>query len=486
MRRSLVVALALLAVAFLFVGGPSLLFSPSTEEVVPETESEPEPEMVSLEGSDSGFWPYLNARQAHEKRSPINVIVRGESDEVVRLLAEHGAGDWEESDNDHFESSDLVGVTDNETAATLADNATAVNNATAGTDAAGENGSTADGDGTDADATEDAAAEAIQPVSPTEIPWSRADGATRYAYLVPGPGEDGYWTTETLQLEDGEYYGYRYHIRAYESPDPDDEWIVMQTHSEHFDWFTLRHRVDGVEEAQTRLERDLMAIPGVDVQEDVRRIYLGNEGPSDANGWATRVDLTAMALVPLLVGLAGIRDRRREGFLEGASDAVAAHLTDADRERLRAAADRLDARHLLLAATILTVILGVRIGGIALDRTVDAMSVHAIAAVCYPFIAVGLPLGTYLIAGGLERRLDAAVAASLSLAAAIWLDYALLGVDVLPIDVVVQRMLVVIALGLIAAGAARRATRESRFNGLLLAGVAMWVLVLGGTLLGYL
>ncbi|MEM4781856.1 MAG: hypothetical protein QXG03_09895, partial [Halalkalicoccus sp.] len=92
---------------------------------------------------------------------------------------------------------------------------------------------------------------------------------------------------------------------------------------------------------------------------------------------------------------------------------------------------------------------------------------------------------TYLLASGLERRLDAAVVASLSLAVAIWLDYGYVGVDSLPIDVVVQRMFVVVALGLIAGGAARRATRESRWNDMLLAGASLWVVVLAGTLFGY-
>ena len=72
------------------------------------------------------------------------------------------------------------------------------------------------------------------------------------------------------------------------------------------------------------------------------------------------------------------------------------------------------------------------------------------------------------------------------LAVAIWLDYALLGVDVLPIDVVVQRMLVVVALGLIAGGATVRATRTGWRNDVLLVGVVTWVLVLAGTLFGYL
>ncbi|THE66145.1 hypothetical protein D8Y22_04290 [Salinadaptatus halalkaliphilus] len=465
MRRSIVVGIALLAVAVLFIGGPSLLFSPSTDEITPEETDEPEPEIVTLEDSESGFWPYLNAREHHEQRSPLNVVVRGDLDRIVSLLATHGDGDWEETDHDHFEADELLELPNNES--------------TTGMDP--------ETDPTEADNT---TADAIRPIEPTAIPWSDADGATRYAYLEPGPDDDAFWTTETLQLEDGEYYGYRYHIRAYESPNPDDQWVVMQTHSEHFDWFTLRHRVDGVEQAQARLEADLMEIPGVDIQEDVQRIYLDNSGPSDADGWATKIDLTAMALVPIALSLATKRRRKAHsepgGILQRAGGEIDAYLTDSDQERLRAVADRLEARHLVLAATILTVILGVRIVGVALDRTAGFLTVHMIAALLYPVIAVGLPVATYAIANGLERRVDAAVAASVSLAVAIWLDYSLLGVDVIPIDVIVQRALVVVALGFIAGGAANRATRGSRLNDMLLVGVSLWGLVLVGTLFGYL
>ncbi|SDQ23645.1 SAM domain-containing protein [Natronobacterium texcoconense] len=470
MRRSIGVGIAVLAVTFLFVGGPSLLFSPSTERVAPDETDRHEPEIVTLEDSESGFWPYLNQRQTHEKRSPLNVVVRGDAEETLQLLAEHGEGEWEEADHDHFDADELVGLADDEHEHETDEN---------GAETGETNGSA--GVGTETD-------DPLRPVSPTDIPWSQADGATRYAYVDPGPDEESYWTTETTQFEDGEYYGYRYHIRAYESPDPDDRWVVMQTHSEHFDWFTLRHRVDGVEEAQLRLENDLMAIPGVDVQEDVQRIYLDNSGPSDADGWATKVDLTAMATVSAGLALASGRNRKQgDGtVLERTGDRIDDQLTDSDRARLAAAADRLEPRHLILAGTIIAVILGVRIGGIALDRTVDVLTPHMIAAMLYPFIAVGLPVATYVIASGLERRLDAAVAASVSLAVAIWLDYGLVGVDVLPIDVVFQRMLVVIALGLIAAGGTRRAVRTGRINDMLLVGVGLWVVVLVGTLLGYL
>jgi hypothetical protein len=125
-------------------------------------------------------------------------------------------------------------------------------------------------------------------------------------------------------------------------------------------------------------------------------------------------------------------------------------------------------------------------GGLLLERRVGVLTPHQIAALLYPVIGIGIPVATYLIARGLTRRLDAAVVAAGSLAAAIWLDYGLLGVTSLPVDVVLQRMLVVVALGLIAAGAAKRAARDGWRNDMLVVGAVMWVLVLVGTLLGYL
>jgi hypothetical protein len=111
--------------------------------------------------------------------------------------------------------------------------------------------------------------------------------------------------------------------------------------------------------------------------------------------------------------------------------------------------------------------------------------VYTIAALLYPVVAVGIPVATYAIASGLERRMDSAVAAATGLAVGILVDYSYLGVDVLPVDVVVQRAALIVTLGLIAGGAARRATRESRWNDMLLVGVGVWVFLLLVTLLGY-
>ncbi len=458
MRRSLVIAVVLVAIAFAFLGGPSLLLSPSTSDIAPEEEDDELPDLVSFADSDSGFWAFMSVAETHEKRSPINVIVRGDSDQTVQALTEEGDGNWTEMDEEHADA-------EPETYAFLAD----------------------------------------EQHHATGTQWGDAAGTTRYAWIDPGENNgDPYWTTEDRQLDDGDYYGHRMHIRLYESPNDDDQWVAMQGHTEHFDWFTLRHRVEGVESAQLAIESEFMALPTVDNQSDVSRINIDNSGPSDADGWATLIDLRAAVVAPIMIGLAGRRgagSRFRNKSRTGTETEVKAgsetkttpskdtlvddHLTDTDRARLAAARDRLEARHLILAGTILALFLGVRVVGVALERHVSVLSMHMIAALLYPVIALGIPIATYAIAAGLERRIDAAIAASLSLSVAIWIDYGLMGVDSLPVDVVLQRMLVIIALGLIAAGAAKRATRESRFNDMLIAGVLLWAVVLAGTLFGY-
>ncbi|WP_254762838.1 hypothetical protein [Natrinema marinum] len=497
MRRSLVVAAVLLALAFVLVGGPSMLLSLSTGQTASEgsaaptsaTTDRPAPDLVTFEDSESGFWQYLSPSKEFRKRSPINVVVRGDVADIERVLTEADGGDWSElNESEEAAGPDTYAIfggnaSGNETGP---DNGTADNdslpNATNATNGSPSNAS-------DDNRTESEPARGRLP----DLDWGEADGGVRYAYVDPGPNESGYWTTETLQLEDGTYYGQRYHIRLYESPNADDDWVAMQTHSEHFDWFTLRHRVHGSQAAQRKVESDFMAHPGVDVQDDVSRIYLDNSNSADADGWATVVELAGMVILPTLVG---VRARRRDAsasseaehpdqFSQRTAAAIDDHLTDVDRRRIAAAVDRLEAGHFLLAAVIVSLLLGVRAGGIFLERQASFLTPHQIAAVLYPVIGLGIPTATYLIARGLTRRLDAAVVAAGSLAVAIWIDYGTLGVDALPVEVVVQRMLVVVALGLIAGGAAKRAARDSRLNDMLVVGTAMWVLVLAGTLFGY-
>ncbi len=489
MRRSLVIGTVLLVLAFVLVGGPSMLLSTgqtATEGpgTTPSTTDRPAPDLVTFEDSESGFWQYLSPSKEFRKRSPINVVVRGDVADVERALTEADGGEWSEiNESEEAAGPDTYALF----GGNASDNETQAENGTAANDSLPNETNDSSANVTDENRTESEPSRGRLP----DLDWGEADGGVRYAYVDPGPNESGYWTTETLQLEDGTYYGQRYHIRLYESPNADDDWVAMQTHSEHFDWFTLRHRVHGSQAAQQKVESNFMAHPAVDVQDDVSRIYLDNSNSADADGWATLVELAGLIVVPTFVG---VRARRRGTSASSEASqrvgqrtpaAIDDHLTDVDRRRIAAVADRLEAGHLLLAVAIIALLLGVRAGGIFLERQATFLTPHQIAALLYPVIGVGIPVATYLIARGLTRRLDAAVVAAGSLAVAIWLDYGMLGVDALPVEVIVQRMLVVVALGLIAGGAAKRAARDSKVNDMLLVGTALWVVVLAGTLFGY-
>jgi len=477
MRRSAVIAIVLIALAVLFLGGTSLFASPTTGGGGGPPKDASERQLVRPTDGKSGFWPYLSPQKGFQKRSPINVVVLGSSDQVKRALVESGDANWVETENETSEAdADTYSLVDGNASAPNRTNATNGTNVTNGTDPAeGANASNLSNGTNETNETNqsqrgfDAA---------TAVGWGDTTGATRYAYVDPGPDETGRWISETDQLHDGTYYGSRYHIRMYESPDPDEQWVAIQTHSEHFDWFTLRHRVTGSQEAQTYLERDLMALRSVDTREDVRRVYLDNPNSRDADGWATFVDLLGV----IAVALAGVLPASRRK-LAAVREEFRDQLTETDRQRIAAIRSRFDLRHVAMGVTIVGIVLGVRVAGIALERA-GALSMHGIAALLYPVLAFGLPIGTYAVSRGLERRLDAAVAASVGFSLAIWFDYGLLGVTSLPIEVIVQRAYLVIALGLIAAGGAKRATREKTLNSLLAAGTFLWVLVLVGTLIG--
>ncbi|MFW5918392.1 MAG: hypothetical protein ACOCR0_02800 [Haloferacaceae archaeon] len=457
MRRSLVVGGIILVVALLLVGIPSILTWVSSIHDAPER---PEPEMYYPEDSDSGFWPYLSKEKQLSQHSPINLVVRGDSEQVAEVLTETRDRNWNETSEGKREES--IVPSDNETY----ENRTLANETRDEEELA--NGSLANASGGQ-----------LRPV-PTQIPWTQTTGAVRYAYIDPGENAS-YWTTETVQVDDGDYYGRRYHIRMYEAPNSDDEWVAMQAHTEHFDWFTLRHRVDGSRVAQTRVEADLMSAPQIDYQEDVSRVYLANGGGTDFDGWVTIVDVGAATVTPLLfvLGLGGRLRRRADDFLDR-------YVTSTGRARLADTRRRFTGRHLGLTLTVIALLLGVRVLGIAFERHVDLLSMHAIAALLYPLISLGIPVATYAWASGILHRLDAALAASFALSAAMWIDYGMVGVETVSLDILLQRVLVVVALGLIAAGAARRATRDRLLNGLLVTGVTIWVLTLATTLLGYL
>lgn len=283
--------------------------------------------------------------------------------------------------------------------------------------------------------------------------WGQATGTDRYAYMeVDG---EGHWLDESAQLHDGDYYGSRSHLRLYEAPGGDPS-VAIQAHDEYFDWFTLRHTVTSIEQSQYRVEADLLAVLG---EQRVWRQRMGNGDVRDADGWVTFAASTMVSVV----GLAGLvaPTRRRLDAVTG---------SDLYRRGRR----RLSHAHLLLFVATVGLLLGTRLLGIGLERLTD-WHTYWIAGLGFPLVGLGLPVVAYLLGRRLERRMDAAMSASLGLAVAVLIDFHLLGVHVLPIETILHRGGLVIALGLVAAGGAGHDGRDRAGREFLLAGGTLWV-----------
>ncbi|WP_248515463.1 hypothetical protein [Salinarchaeum laminariae] len=424
MRRQLTIAGAALGVATVTIILLAAVAPPAAAPSEPLTDDHRD-RRVSFDGYESGVWPYLSSEQSFRRTSPINVVVRGETGTVLGMLREKGATDFENlPPEEQAEGPGPPGM-----------NKGGPLNGTAGENLA--------------------------------IDWESTEGATRYAYVDDGTADGGEWVDETAQLQDGTYYGHRHHIRLYASPTDSEPWVAMQAHSEHFDWFTLRHEVSGSDSTQDHVESVFLGDPRV---ENIWRSYVQNDDSSDSDGWAS--------MVVLFLGLSVVG-----GLAVDVERYLQHSLTPVDRRRLRSLLDRLSLRLGLLAVVNAAIVLTVRFGGIALERHATYLTMHQIAGLLYPLIALGLPIATYTLASGVERRIDAALAASIGLAIGIVADYTYLGVDVISIPVLLQRLAIILALGLIAAGAARRAARQRRINGLVTCGLVLWVALLAATLL---
>ena len=280
--------------------------------------------------------------------------------------------------------------------------------------------------------------------------WERATGSDRYSYFS-GP-DGGAWRPVTFEVHDGEYLGTRDHIRAYESPDR--AYTAIQVHEEYYDWFRLRHTVPGIDEPATRLEAEFIDAPA---SAEVRREYRGIDG-GRSDGWLSVIELAV--LLPAVGAL--LRRRTREAAAETA-------------RRLRQEASR-HAESAVLAAALAGTVVGVRIAGVALETAYPGVAPKAIAAPLYLVIAVGLP---GLVVVGAERSdpTAAALAVAAGLGGGFVLDFAALGVAVPP-GLIVHRMVVAAALGLVAAGR----TAEDRL--VLVAGILAWIVGLGSPLVG--
>lgn len=263
------------------------------------------------------------------------------------------------------------------------------------------------------------------------VPWKDAVGADRYTYVATAESR---WLAQDYQLHRGDYLGVQHHLRVYEL---DDDHVAVQAHTEHWDWLLLTHVVDSLQTARLQLEEDLMDHPAV---ADVRRVHYRNGDTHDADGWATVFRLA------LLAGVGAVARRGHE------------YNTVENRARVG------------LAVSLFAVLLGVRGLGIAAERTL-AVNVETLVPVFYPLVAGGVPL----VASAFGRRLSPTGAFAVgagAFALATRLDYAVLSLSVLPVELVVHRAVAAAGVGLLAAGAGGDTERE---RNALVVGAGLWV-----------
>jgi hypothetical protein len=291
-------------------------------------------------------------------------------------------------------------------------------------------------------------------VNSTTIEWEVADGANRFAYLIDLQG--GVWLAEQYQVHDGTYLGSRHHIRAYAPSDADSEWTAMQAHHEHWDWFMGRHIVRSTAESQSYVEQEFAA----GGSPDIARVPVGAESDPSFDRWLTIVDFREDEEQSALAGLAlvlGIVGARRRGL----------------RTTLRERFPTREARTLFLAAGIAAVLLFVRLWGITLEQSLDIPPKVFVIAL-YPLLFVGLPSTAYLLARPLDRS-RAFAGASVGFIAGVLLDYSYLGVTHLPLDVLVHRGALAVALGLVAVGNSRVERHDSEGPDHFRTGVLLWL-----------
>lgn len=285
------------------------------------------------------------------------------------------------------------------------------------------------------------------------ISWRDAEGSERYTYFESGGG--GKWAGESYQLHAGTYLGERRHIRAYD--EPAEEWTAIQIHEEHWDWFRLRHTVTGMSDSQRELESEFMREPSV---ETVVRMPFEN-GTADSDGWVTGIHL-AGAVLPFF--LFGIASRTR----------------DFAHEAKRFLGRR--QREISLGVGLFALYTAVRWLGIVGEIAFSSVSPKLVAAPLYVALVLGTPAIAYVFAKGSDEGW-AFTFAALGLGGAILIDYAAMGVSVLPIRVILHRGAVLLSVGLIAIGGAT-IEDETRPRPLLIGAVG-WVLAIVAPVFGY-
>lgn len=386
---------------------------------VPEQVEPAAEEMIQPGDSDHFLWPYTSRHRTVEARTlAINVVIHGEPDHVKRALTQTLDGNWTEVEGDESIASEAENATDE--------------NATGDGGNLTDDGNDTDGNVTDEDGSND---DALAPE------WRNAEGAARYTYVTTDPRESGEWVTADYQLASGTYFGERTHIRAYTSERLN--WTALQAHEEYWDWFRLRHTVTGVAPGARFVEQDLRDEPGVD---SISRVYHGLDG-GGSDGWLTVIELTSAMLL--------------FGF------------------SIQFGARVVNSRDLLLPVTLTALVLGVRTLGVVMETTILGANPKIIAGGLYPVLAFGPPIAvSWLARERPEGRVMVATVGGLGAGFAI--DFGLVSVSMLPIDLVFQRLALIAALTLLALGIARGERVTS------VVGAGAWFLGLAAALVGLL
>lgn len=399
-QRASWAAVALLLVASL---AGAVVLAEWPRSGVPAEESG-EPETVTPVENGTELWPYTARSSDRGSRTlGINLVVIGPTDAVHRAMVARTELDWNGSAN-----------------------------GTVGNESVPER---------QAEELED------------DIDWGGARGAERYT-MVRVDGETR-WLAESYQLHAGTYLGQRLHVRAYE--DPGGEWTALQAHTEHWDWFRLRHTVTGISDARVEIEQDFMEEPYV---EEVSRRFYANP-TADGDGWVTTIR-TVLLVFPFL-GLAAVG--RGQDTVRVLSRVAVRHGHEA-----------------AIGASLFGIYLGVRLAGIGLETVLAGVSPRLLAAPLYIVLAAGLPAVAYYGGRGSDP-VWAGTHAVGGLGTAFLVDFVLMGVAVVPIRFALHRLAVLVAVGLIAAGSAS-ASEDGR-SAPLLVGLIGWLLVLALPLFGY-